>query len=32
VCADCGKALVTLVPLPPAGLAKTAGEVNRDEP
>jgi hypothetical protein len=31
VCADCGKALVTLVPIPPAGLAKPAGEVNHGE-
>jgi hypothetical protein len=31
VCADCGKALVTLVPIPPAGLANPAGEVNGDD-
>jgi hypothetical protein len=26
VCADCGKALITLVPIPPVGLRKPAGE------
>jgi hypothetical protein len=26
VCADCGQALITLIPLPPAGLRKPAGE------
>jgi hypothetical protein len=26
VCADCGQALITLVPVPPAGLRKPAGE------
>ena len=31
VCADCGKALVTLVPIPPAELATPAGEVTGDE-
>jgi predicted amidophosphoribosyltransferase len=28
--ADCGKALITLIPIPPAGLAKPAREVNGD--
>jgi hypothetical protein len=30
VCADCGKALVTLIPIPP-GLAKPAREVSGDD-
>jgi hypothetical protein len=31
VCADCGQALVTLLPLPPAGLRKPSGEVTGHE-
>jgi hypothetical protein len=27
VCADCGQALITLLPIPPAGLRKPSGEV-----
>ena len=26
VCADCGQALITLIPIPPPGLRKPAGE------
>ena len=26
VCADCGKALITLIPVPPPGLRKAAGK------
>ena len=31
VCADCGKALVTLLPIPPAGLRKPPKEVTGDD-
>jgi hypothetical protein len=31
VCADCGKALIVLVPTEPGGLAAPAGEVSGDD-
>jgi hypothetical protein len=31
VCADCGQALITLLPIPPAGLRKPPGEVTGHE-
>ena len=31
VCADCGQALITLLPIPPAGLRKPTGEVTGHE-
>jgi hypothetical protein len=31
VCADCGKALIVLLPTEPGGLAAPAGEVSGDD-